>query len=455
MSAMKRYIIFLSVLWETLFVAAAGLRVDTASLYRKGDSVRVEFEIAVPRGMVGADYVERLTPVVKNEADSLLLDEIEIVGKRQQKLRRREEALSGKAYPAAPYQLDNEGDTLRYDVALPYERWMGESPIALSLLCEREGCCRVEPLPDIPLCGEVVLRPPYVPSVQPVALIPSVAERLAEVEKVLYPMTGYEPYSESMEVWRDKGALKVYFPLDKSDLRRDFRDNAVTLDKIVDILKQIYADDRSDVGKILIVGFASPEGPTKRNERLAGARAMVLKEYVNRYLSLPDSLFEVANGGEAWGELRDRVAESDFDCKERMLEIIDHTPDLGRREWLLRLLDGGKPFAELLNSVFFEQRNSGYMRVYYTAVPDSNAIKINRAQSLIDRGDFDGAIALLQPIQDDTRSLNTLATAYYRRANEEEGREADRATAIALFRKAADEGDESAIQNLKNIENNY
>ena len=451
---MKRYIIFLSVFVCTLFLAGAEVKIDHASIHRSGDSVYVDFTMTVPDRTVGSDYVQRITPVLKNQSDSVALDEIEIVGKRKQKLRRREEVLTGKTYDPVPYQTVNGGE-VRYAVVLPYESWMSETPVELSLARECEGCCRVSPLPGIALCREVAVAPPYQPQVEPVPLIPSVAERLAEVEKVLYPMTGYEPYSESMEVWRDKGALKVYFPLDKSDLRRDFRDNAVTLDKIVDILKQIYADDRSDVGKILIVGFASPEGPTKRNERLAGARAMVLKEYVNRYLSLPDSLFEVANGGEAWGELRDRVAESDFDCKERMLEIIDHTPDLGRREWLLRLLDGGKPFAELLNSVFFEQRNSGYMRVYYTAVPDSNAIKINRAQSLIDRGDFDGAIALLQPIQDDTRSLNTLATAYYRRANEEEGREADRATAIALFRKAADEGDESAIQNLKNIENNY
>lgn len=70
---------------------------------------------------------------------------------------------------------------------------MGRAPVDLSLLCEREGCCKVEPLPGIFLCSDVKLRPPYVPSVQPVALIPSVAERLAEVEKVLFPMAEYDP----------------------------------------------------------------------------------------------------------------------------------------------------------------------------------------------------------------------------------------------------------------------
>ena len=268
---MKRYIIFLSVFVCTLFFAGAEVKIDHASIHRSGDSVYVDFTMTVPDRTVGSDYVQRITPVLKNQSDSVALDEIEIVGKRKQKLRRREEVLTGKTYEPVPYQTVNGGE-VRYAVVLPYESWMSETPVELSLARECEGCCRVSPLPGIALCREVAVAPPYQPQVKPVPLIPSVAERLAEVEKVLFPMTAYEPYSEAMQVWREKGALKVFFPLDKSDLRRDYRDNGETLDKIVDILKQIYADDRSDVGKILIVGFASPEGPTLRNERLAGAR---------------------------------------------------------------------------------------------------------------------------------------------------------------------------------------
>ena len=442
MKAMKRYIVFLPVFVWAIFFAGAEVKVENASIHRSGDSIRVSFKILVPSGTIASDYVQRLIPVIENGVDSLALDEIEIIGKRKQKLRRREAVLSGKTYEVPFYQTVDGGE-LQYDCVLPYEKWMGRAPVDLSLLCEREGCCKVEPLPGIFLCSDVKLRPPYVPSVQPVALIPSVAERLAEVEKVLFPMAEYEHYSDSMTVWRDRGALKVYFPLDKSDLRRDYRNNDVTLGRIVDILRQIYADDRSDVGKILIVGFASPEGPLGRNTRLAGARAEVLKEYVNSYLELPDSLYEVANGGEAWGELRDRVEESTFDCRDEMLDIIDHTADLGRREWL----DGGEPFKELLRSVFSDQRNSGYMRVYYTSEPDYNAIKINQAQGMIAEGDFDGAVSLLRPIREDKRCLNTLATAYYRLG--------DKATALDLFKQAAAMGDKVAIQNLENIENDY
>ena len=444
---MKRYIIIaLSFLAWSMFAFGAEVKVENASLARSGDSLKIDFKIVVPQGTVGSDYLQRMVPVVDNQVDSIALEEIEIEGKRKQKLRRREAVLSGTTYEPSAYHTVNGGE-LQYSMTLPYEKWMGKSPMNLRLVCEREGCCEVEPLPDILLCSEVVVQPPYVPSVKPVPLIPSVAERLAEVEAVLFPMVAYTPYSDSMTVWRDEGALKVYFPLDKSDLRRDYRDNAATLDRIIDILQQIYVDDRSAVGKILIVGFASPEGPLKRNLRLAGARAQVLKEYVNERLELPDTLFEVANGGEAWGELRDRVEESSFDCRDQMLDIIDNTPDLNRREWLLRRLDKGRPFAELLRSVFSDQRNSGYIRVYYTSVPDSNAIAINQAQKLIAQERFDEAIALLQPIQDDVRSLNTLATAYYRKDDKE--------TAMALFEQAAEAGDKAAILNLKNIRENY
>lgn len=443
---MKRYIILLPVFVWALSLAGAEVQIDSASVRRLGDSVQVDFKMTIPPRTVGSDYVQRFTPVIKNGSDSVALDEIEIVGKRMQKIRRREEVLTGKKYETAPYQTVN-GSEVQYEVTLPYEAWMGKSPVALDLLCEREGCCKVIPMPGLAVCSDVRLRPPYTPVVVPVAVQPSVAERLAQSEGVLFPATAYEPYSESMQVWRDKGALKVYFPLDGAELNRDYRDNGATLDKIVDILKQIYADDRSAVDKILIVGFASPEGPTRRNERLAGARAQVLKEYVNQYLTLPDSLYEVANGGEAWGELRDMLGASSLEDRDKMLHIIDNTPDLGRREWLLRQLNGGKSFGKLLQSVFSEQRNSGYMRVYYTAEPDSNALKINEAQRLLLAEDYEAAIALLEPIQDDVRSLNTLATAYYRMGDKER--------AIALFKKAVDAGDEAAVQNMKNIENDY
>ena len=104
---MKRYIVFLPVFVCTLFFAGAEVKIDDASIHRSGDSVYVDFTMTIPDRTVGADYVQRITPVLKNQSDSVALDEIEIVGKRMQKLRRREEVLTGKPYEPVPYQTVN------------------------------------------------------------------------------------------------------------------------------------------------------------------------------------------------------------------------------------------------------------------------------------------------------------------------------------------------------------
>ena len=141
MKAMKRYIVFLPVFVWAIFFAGAEVKVENASIHRSGDSIRVSFKILVPSGTIASDYVQRLIPVIENGVDSLALDEIEIIGKRKQKLRRREAVLSGKTYEVPFYQTVDGGE-LQYDCVLPYEKWMGRAPVDLSLLCEREGCCR-------------------------------------------------------------------------------------------------------------------------------------------------------------------------------------------------------------------------------------------------------------------------------------------------------------------------
>ena len=90
MKAMKRYIVFLPVFVWAIFFAGAEVKVENASIHHSGDSIRVSFKILVPSGTIASDYVQRLIPVIENGVDSLALDEIEIIGKRKQKLRRRE-----------------------------------------------------------------------------------------------------------------------------------------------------------------------------------------------------------------------------------------------------------------------------------------------------------------------------------------------------------------------------
>ena len=91
-------------------------------------------------------------------------------------------------------------------------------------------------------------------------------------------------------------SLYVHFPVNKYDLNPDYRDNAETLHKIIEILSAIEPDDMSRVVKVVVIGLASPEGPLALNERLSQKRAEALKDYVLERVNINPGCFEVTGG---------------------------------------------------------------------------------------------------------------------------------------------------------------
>lgn len=207
---------------------------------------------------------------------------------------------------------------------------------------------------------EVVAQNP-----EPIMQELSKIEELCKKYPVLQHISQYRPYDKTQALSRDKNALYIHFPMSKSEVATDYRANEETLRQITQITQEILADSASEVKKIQIVGLASIDGPQKLNEDLAGKRAKALKRYIQQTTSLLDDIFECVNGGEAWAELRAQIADSDADCKQEMLMLIDNEKDADRRELKLKQLDGGKAYAYLKEHVLIDQRNSGFLRIYY------------------------------------------------------------------------------------------
>lgn len=286
-----------------------------------------------------------------------------------------------------------------------------------------------------------------------------IAGQLEKDHPVLRPSSEYRPYTPDRILRKEKGALHVYFERDRHILKRDFRegeyirDNGPTLDEIIDITSRIMADTTSHVTKIQIIGLASIEGRLKHNITLADNRAMALQKYIQNRLNVSDDLFDTVGGGEAWSELRDQLNDMLADGGNEILtakrlrsvlDIIDSEPSLDRREAKLRALEGGAVYNALIKYVFQDQRNSGWLRIYYDYVPDENARIINDAISKISAGRYSNAIALLEQVRDDERSDNAYAIALFY-SGDEDG-------AIAVLRKAAARGDKDAAKNLAGIE---
>ena len=180
-------------------------------------------------------------------------------------------------------------------------------------------------------------------------------------------------------------------------------------------------------------------------------RALALQHYIQQEVSVPDSMFETVGGGEAWMEFRDQmndlVAEGNPNLA-KAIEIIDQEQDDKARERRLKQLDKGRTWQYLKEHILKDQRNSGYIRIYYDYVPDKAAATINEASELLttDCGDCHReALRLLQTVRHDERAQNALGTALWLCGQKEE--------ALDCYRRAAANGNAAAIRNLNALTN--
>lgn len=292
--------------------------------------------------------------------------------------------------------------------------------------------------------GFMVYVPEFVPVFADVEDNTGKAGELQKDNPVLQHISQYRPYDNTRILRKEKGALYVHYPLNSAVLQHDYRDNAMTLDRIVDITRSIMADSTSSVKIIQIIGLASVEGSQKNNVSLAGRRADALKRYIQQHVKTPDALYECANGGEAWTELRDQIADGNFEGRDELLRIIDTEKNLDKREQMIKRLDGGRPYAYLRDNVLSDQRNSGYLRIYYDYVPDTAAKTINKATELMQEQKYSEALKMLQTVENDKRAYSALGVAYYMTGNEQKG--------VEYMRSAAADGNTQAKQNIKQIE---
>ena len=294
---------------------------------------------------------------------------------------------------------------------------------------------------------------PFVPKLSDLSLVGTL-DTLIREHPVLAHISQYEPYTEDVVLRKKPGMLYVHFPLDKTELRRDYRDNGRVLDEIIHVTQRILADSVVSVKKIQIIGLASIEGPLQHNCDLGNGRARALQEYVQRCLPATAGMFDVNGGCEAWAEFTDQLqervaAESPQMAAElqQALDIIASEDDLNVRERKLKRMNGGRTWNYIKEHILSDQRNSGYIRIYYDYVPDTNAKVINEASELLTTDCSDchhEALRLLLTVRSDERALNALGTAYWLCGQQQE--------ALDCFRRAAANGNADAKENLRQLE---
>ena len=453
------------------------------------DSLTLVYEL--PMEKVKSDYQLTINPAICGPNDTIRLSPIHLQGDNYIRQAHRDFVLNApkgsveQRYNRAKDMPSHLRDTLQLPIN-GYE-WLLLDTICMCYV-EREqtGCCTVKQLGEH--CGRAyAFAEPVIIPMQPVdtnvliisadtaktdtvpqlhrRLLPksiegmAVQKQIPEVIKhinsgVLRSLEDYRPYTTTEILAKDSDALLVYFELDKVELKPDYRDNQIILDSILYLVDELMNDTTVEIKLVQIVGLASVEGPLERNQWLAGSRAKALERYIrDRHPEMTDRMFESANGGEGWTEFEYAVENSNFEGKEQVLQIIHTFSDVNVREQRIKELNGGNTYKYMLENILLNQRNSGYIRIYYD-VTDDEARIINKAIRAMQDGDNALALEMLRVVKKDPRSWNSLGVALWlngEHAEDEFEKQQMRGEAIEWFRRAAERGDKEAQRNLEGL----
>ena len=241
----------------------------------------------------------------------------------------------------------------------------------------------------------------------------------------------------------------VRYTTNSDKLNPEYLDNAMNIEELMLLIDEVLADSSTRLESVQFVGYTSPDGSEKNSTGLGHARAVAMREHIRKHHNMPDSIFEIADGGQNWNMVYDNIMDIDPDEGESLVERLINEPDPQKRERILKRFDNGRLYTTLLEKYFPAHRIACCTGIYYSNSPDSTAMALNE---IIDQlandptPDYSKILEELKQYRNDPRVLNLEGVIEYRRHH--------RHAAEQAFREAAQLGDEQAAVNLQIMENN-
>lgn len=279
--------------------------------------------------------------------------------------------------------------------------------------------------------------------VQPVM---SLADHIAQEHPHVRSMKHYSPIDATTAA-RTQSIVRYATNSDKLDL--EYLQNAQTIDEMMNIINTILADSTTTLEAIQIVGYTSPDGTENGATGLGRARAAGMRDHIRRHHHLPDSLFEIADGGKNWSMIYEDIAAMDIRGGDSLVTVLKNEKSARKREAILKRYNDGALYRELTGKAFPAHRMACCTGIYYHNAPDSISIAIN---GIIDElintphPNYHKLIKELKMMGNDPRALNLQGVIEYNRHHRHAAKQA--------FAKAAAMGDEQAAINLNIMEHN-
>lgn len=302
-----------------------GMTFDLDSLEVRGDR-----SIVCTPVIVRDDSIRPLTPVIINGRSRHILYERtgrNLIENKEIELRRR----------------NGEKQKVDYQTRTPYAKWMEKSEVAL--ITDECGCgwdslqSTRSPLFAIDLAEPIVLK----------------------------PFLCYQtPKVEAVKARAKEGSAFLDFPVNKTTIYPDYRNNPQELRAIRETVESVRNDKYATITEVYIKGYASPEGSYSNNAYLAENRAKALRDYVKGLYHFDRAAFTVDFEPEDWAGLEKRLETMSLPDKAELLAIIraDEPSDLDKKEWKLKTLNGGTSYKTLLSEVYPALRHSDYVVKY-------------------------------------------------------------------------------------------
>ena len=166
----------------------------------------------------------------------------------------------------------------------------------------------------------------------------------------------------------EKLTAYIGFPAGNVKLDLKYGNNRAELEKLKERLSQLQGAENR-VRAVRLTGFASPDGSTSENERLAGNRAVGFKNYLQKLPELSGGVpVTIDWAGEDWEGLRELVAKSGRSYSAEVLAVLDKYTDADSRRKQLKALNKGAIYKDIEKSFFSRLRRMELDVTYETTV---------------------------------------------------------------------------------------
>ena len=348
---MKRQILYIAGLLAVPFSAQAQtgvprladgkIVVENKKVQHTSDDLVVGMTLNMDSLKLRADHRLVFTPMVRSlsEGKEVAMPQIIVNGRRQDISYQR---YAHKDFAADAQTVRRKNGTQQsydYSAVVPYEAWMENADVIIA-----EDLCG---------CGEVE------------------EQDMTVIQRLRKPYMAYlRPAAEARKARTEQGRAFIDFPVDRTELHPDYRNNPRELDKIVSTINLVKNDKNVSITGVEIHGYASPEAPYNYNARLAEGRAKTLTDHVRRLVDLDSDVFKVTSTPEDWEGLRQALREGNLEDRDAILAIAeDESLDPDAREWRIKK-NYPKQYRFMLDNYYPALRHSDYV-VSYTVRPFS------------------------------------------------------------------------------------